>query len=264
MPVYNTGTLALGAARSAQAALGGLNCVVVVDDGSRDPETLAVLDTLREEGFMVLRQPNGGVSSARNAGIRQLTTPYVIALDSDDEILPDAPQAMAQLLDRNPDVAIVTGGAFEVSNGAETLSPPPDRAVTREEMRDFTLLATASLFRRSDWEAVGGFPEGLSMGEDWVFWMRILRAGGKVEILDAPIARRHLGSHQVTSGYIDFRQSAKARAVIRAENADLYAGCETELIELLNTAELQLAAYRHAYRHADRLKARIRCGLGRL
>lgn len=263
IPVYNTGSLALGAAHSARVALGSTENVVVVDDGSKHPDTLAVLDSLRVEGFHVIRQPNGGVSSARNTGIQQVTTPYVIALDSDDEIMPEAPHAMAEILDRDSDVTIVTGGAFEVVDGAEHLSSPPDGPVTRSAMRAATVLAMASMFRRSDWEAVGGFPEGLSVGEDWVFWMRLLRTGGKVEILDIPIARRHLGEHQVTRGYIDPRQSTQAAALVRSENSDLYAGQEVELIERLNAAELQLAAYRHAYRHVDRFKAGIRSLLGR-
>lgn len=263
IPVYNTGSLALGAARSARVALGNAENVIVVDDGSNDSDTLAALDSLREEGFRVIRQPNGGVSSARNTGIQQLATPYIIALDSDDEVTPEAPRAMGEILERHNDVAIVTGGAFEVINGAEYLSPPPNGPVTRSAMREATLLAMASMFRRSDWKAVGGFPEGLSMGEDWVFWMRLLRNGGTVEILGAPIARRNLGEHQVTRGYIDPRQTARATALVRSENSDLYAGQEIELIERLNEAEMQLAAYRHTYRHIDRFKASIRRSLGR-
>lgn len=263
IPVYNTGSLALGAARSARVALGSAEKVIVVDDGSNDSDTLDALDSLREEGFRVIRQPNGGVSSARNTGIQQLATPYIIALDSDDEVTPEAPRAMREILDRHNDVAIVTGGAFEVINGAEYLSPPPDGPVTRSAMREGTLLAMASMFRRSDWKAVGGFPEGLSMGEDWVFWMRLLRTGGKVEILSTPIARRRLGEHQVTRGYIDPRQTTRAAALVRSENSDLYAGQEVELIERLNAAEIQLASYRYSYRHIDRLKASIRRSLGR-
>ena len=92
------------------------------------------------------------------------------------------------------------------------------------------------------------------MGEDWVFWMRILRLGGVVKSLDEPTVRRHLGGHQVTSGRIDVRQSTRARTLVRSENSDLYSGREASLIEQLNAAETHLAAYRHAYRHIDRAK----------
>ena len=77
IPVYNTGSLALGAARSARVALGSAEKVIVVDDGSNDSDTLDALDTLREEGFRVIRQPNGGVSSARNTGCRKIGRAHV-------------------------------------------------------------------------------------------------------------------------------------------------------------------------------------------
>lgn len=58
--------------------------VIVVDDGSSD-RTAAVAQLL---GATVIRQTNGGVSSARNAGIRAATRPWVAFLDSDDVWMP--------------------------------------------------------------------------------------------------------------------------------------------------------------------------------
>lgn len=263
IPVYNTGSLARAAARSAFAALGSHDSIIVVDDGSTDATTIATLADLREEGFIVHRQENGGVSAARNAGIALLRAPYVIALDSDDEVLPGAPSLMADAMDADDAVALVTGAAYEERGGVETLRAAPDEAVTRQSMRDYSLVATASLFRRAAWAEVGGFPEGVSLGEDWIFWMRILREGGTVSVLNEPTIRRHLGDHQVTAGRIDVRKSTRAQAIVRLENADLYVGQEQLLIHRLNAAETHLAAYRHAYRHLDRFKSAARTVLSR-
>src|SRR5688572_26595329 len=62
--------------------------VVVVDDGSTDPEGLAALDTLRAEGVRVVRQENQGLSAARMTGVRHTTAPFIFALDSDDVLAP--------------------------------------------------------------------------------------------------------------------------------------------------------------------------------
>ena len=44
----------------------------------------------------------------------------------------------------------------------------------------------AALFRKSGWEAVGGFSEDMKMGrEDWEFWISILKSGGRVKRVDA-------------------------------------------------------------------------------
>lgn len=264
IPVYNTGSMALGAARSARRALGGTANIVVVDDGSTDRSTRRALSTLAAEGFWVIRQPNAGVSAARNAGIAQLATPYVVALDSDDEMLPGVSTRMADLLEASPEAAVVSGGGIEMSGGIEisgarraepVRTPQP---VTRCAMRNGSLLATASMFRRRDWEAVGGFPEGLAIGEDWVFWMRLLRDDGEVLSVDEPIVRRHLGRHQATHGYIDLRHSAAARAMILREHPDLFTDSPDELLERTIAAEQLLAEYRHAYRHVDRAKRSLR------
>ena len=63
--------------------------MVVVDDGSSDPDTHRALDQLEAEGVTIVRQPNRGVSAARMAGVAGSTAPYVQSLDSDDQMAPD-------------------------------------------------------------------------------------------------------------------------------------------------------------------------------
>src|SRR6185437_3670251 len=66
--------------------------VVVVDDGSDDPETIAALADLdRDPAIQVLRQEtNRGPSAARNRALEVLDTSYVLPIDADDRLLPDA------------------------------------------------------------------------------------------------------------------------------------------------------------------------------
>ena len=73
--------------------------VVVVDDGSTDPGTHAVLDELAVE---VVRQENRGVCAARNAGLALVDTPYAIVVDADDRLAPGALDAMRAPLDADP------------------------------------------------------------------------------------------------------------------------------------------------------------------
>ena len=89
-------------------------------------------------------------------------------------------------------------------------------------MRDGSLIATASAFRVADWKSSGGFPEGLKMGEEWVFWMRLLRGGGSIAVSDAVFVHRRLHAGQVTRGYADPRQAAMARNLVLTENPDLF------------------------------------------
>ena len=67
--------------------------LIVVDDGSTDG-TPAILRTIDDRRLSVLRQANGGVSAARNAGLALARAPYIFFLDADDVLLPDALQRM--------------------------------------------------------------------------------------------------------------------------------------------------------------------------
>jgi glycosyltransferase involved in cell wall biosynthesis len=76
--------------------------IVVVDDGSTD-DTAAVVAELSGD-IIYVRQSNGGIGSARNAGIARAAGKYLAYLDSDDFWLPGIAPKLVQFLDRHPDV----------------------------------------------------------------------------------------------------------------------------------------------------------------
>ena len=84
--------------------------VVVVDDGSSDPMTLSVIDGLESEGWArVIRQPvNGGPSRARNAALDIVRGRYVLPVDADNLLIPDAvTRLVAQLQAANETVGLI-------------------------------------------------------------------------------------------------------------------------------------------------------------
>ena len=265
IPTFNTGKLVAEAARSASQGLGSMDNVIVVDDGSTDRMTLAVVAELEESGYRILRQRNRGVSAARNAGLQLLDVPYAFALDSDDLIAADAPTIAAEIFDRDSDVAIVTGSGVEFApDGYRSQPIPPPGLPTRESMmRLGSQIATASAFRVADWANSGGFPESVHIGEDWVFWMRLLRDGRRVAVADSTFVYRRFHPGQVTQAYVDPRENAKAKNLVMFENRDLALKEPDELLDELARLRLLLAEYRHAYRHADRLKTRVKTLLAR-
>ena len=108
--------------------------IVVVDDGSRDPSTIAVLDELAGAGAVrLLRQANAGVSAALRAGTAAATAPYVFVLNSDDLVEAGSLAALADALDRDPAAAFAFGwvrffGDLDVARApaaVEPLDPAP-------------------------------------------------------------------------------------------------------------------------------------------
>ena len=73
--------------------------VILVDDGSTDASWL-ICDrySSTDPRFITLHQPNKGVSAARNAGINMAQGEYVMFLDADDALLPDALEVMVESL----------------------------------------------------------------------------------------------------------------------------------------------------------------------
>ena len=78
--------------------------VIVVDDGSTDGSYDIVIHIAEHDGRVrLLRQANGGVSSARNTGIRTAQGTWIAFLDADDTWDSDYLQQMHELILRHPD-----------------------------------------------------------------------------------------------------------------------------------------------------------------
>jgi len=108
LPTYNRAALLPAAIRSALRQTAAQRCdIVVIDDGSTD-DTPAVARQFAGR-IRYLRQPNRGVSAARNAGIRAVPNEFVAFLDSDDEWEPHTVERQLAAMRRYPQAVFVTG-----------------------------------------------------------------------------------------------------------------------------------------------------------
>jgi glycosyltransferase involved in cell wall biosynthesis len=138
--------------------------VVLIDDGSRDPHTIAVLDDLaaRDE-VRLIRQANRGVAAALRTGTAAATAPYVFILNSDDLAEPGALGTLADALDADPGADFAFGWIHFFGDVDFVARQPP--------WNPWILLhsnrwAISSLYRRDSLDAVGGVPDGTAY-EDW-------------------------------------------------------------------------------------------------
>jgi len=107
---------------------------IVVDDGSTD-DTCAVIQSFNDIRIKYIAQTNQGVNAARNRGEKELHTPYVIFLDSDDEF--NGPDAMAlmvrEMTDAPQDVGVVYFGVIEAGSGQRKYKLDKDRLLATYE-----------------------------------------------------------------------------------------------------------------------------------
>jgi len=149
--------------------------VVVVDDGSSDPETLRLFDRWSQPRTRLLRLPPSGVSGARNAGIAEAQGAYILPLDADDRLEPAFAARTAAVLDARPEVGIVETDA--VFFGARS-GPWPRPTFSMPQLLLGNTLSPCSLFRRSDFRLTHGYDPGMARGwEDFDFWLSLVELG---------------------------------------------------------------------------------------
>src|SRR5262245_11441670 len=107
MPVFDAGRDLEQAVRSVAAQTFSDRELVIVDDGSHDSTTLAILETAaRQPGVSLHRTPNGGPSRARNLAIERARGAYLLPLDADDWLEPTFLEKTVPLLDAAPAVGV--------------------------------------------------------------------------------------------------------------------------------------------------------------
>jgi glycosyltransferase involved in cell wall biosynthesis len=149
---------------------------IVVDDGSTD-ETAT---TGHEAGAIVLRQPNSGVSAARNRGLRAARGRFVVFLDADDELAPDAIATGVKVLEQHPNAWMVARCCQLIDESGREMPTNciwPATGDLYEEWLQRNLVWTpgAAVLRREEFEALGGFPPDVGPAADYAVYLELAR-----------------------------------------------------------------------------------------
>ena len=178
IPCYNQGQFLLESIGSVLASDFTDLEIIVVDDGSVDPETCRILDLLDYPKTQLIRRENGGLAAARNSGISEAKGRYILALDADDRIGPAYIGQAVAALETDPALGIVYSRAEKF--GAET-GPWKLAHFSCWRMGLGNIIFCSAIYRRDDWNRVGGYDETLRHGwEDWDFWLSLLELGRHV------------------------------------------------------------------------------------
>lgn len=150
--------------------------LVVVDEGSTD-RSLAVAQTVidahPDARIEVVNEPaSEHPARSRNRGIERARGEYLLCLDPHDGLRPDYVELCAAALDSDP-----SAGFAYTDN--EDLASDAYHAVRDYDFESLTtrnFLGSVALFRRSAWEAAGGFDATMPY-DDWDFWIGCGAAG---------------------------------------------------------------------------------------
>jgi glycosyltransferase involved in cell wall biosynthesis len=176
VPCYNGAAFLEETLRSALAQSHSPVEVLVVDDGSTDGSRKIA------ERFPVryIRQENRGLSHARNTGIRESRGNYLVFLDADDRLKPQAITRGLRALDLRPDCAMAVGDHVFIAADGSHLGNSGKRLDINHHFEtllksNFIEMISTVLFRRSVLQEVRGFDTGLRVAEDYDLYLRIAR-----------------------------------------------------------------------------------------
>ncbi|MGS1121652.1 glycosyltransferase family A protein [Rhodanobacter sp. UC4436_H3] len=250
IPCYNAGEFLDEAVQSALAQTWQNLEVIIVDDGSTDPSTLRLLEEAPWPRTRIFHQQNAGPAAARNHAVREAGGSYILPLDADDTIEPRYVEEAAKVLDARPNVGCVYCKARKF--GAEQ-GPWKLPAYTLRELVIDNVIFVTSLYRKADWESVGGYNEKLRHGvEDYDFWVKIVHLGRDVVQLDDDLFNYRIQASSRTSSFQDRRAKVvESYAEIFRSNIGFYTAHAEMLFEHRFGLYDELQYWRSRYHTVD-------------
>ena len=175
IPTYNRAGLLERALASVFSQTFAPAEVIVVDDGSTDHTEDLVRDKFPQVSY--LRQPQKGVSRARNLGIRKAQGEWLSFLDSDDEWLPNKLELQRQALQYKPQYRLCHTDEIWIRRG-KRVNPMKKHtkrggAIFQHCLPRCVISPSSVMVHRAVFDRVGHFDECLPACEDYDLWLRI-------------------------------------------------------------------------------------------
>lgn len=252
--------------------------LIVVNDGSQDDTA----NLLRAYGdaLRVVSKPNGGLSSARNAGIRVARGEYIALLDADDYWLPEKLARQVTLMDANPDLVFTSTAAWLEDAEGNRVGAWRCQGATSPALEAIFFVnafvagsGSAAMLRCAALARAGWFDESLKSLEDIDMWMR-LAATGAYACIEEPLTviLKRPGS---MSGNLDIMRNAAMRVMKKNRHLlppqhqgqfwrDAYAGMLVDYAKWEYRAGRRIAAIVHVLQGlalAPIVEGRLKLGL---
>ena len=155
--------------------------LIIINDGSTD-DSLKIVESIQDSRIKIYTKQNGGVSSARNYGIKQATHNYIAFLDADDYWEPGYLSAQKEFIDEFPQCAmwgqswgyIKNGSKEEINHGLQhSFKGIVDNYWTIKKKSNL-FWTSAVVVNKNVFDKIDMFDECLTHGEDLDVWFRIM------------------------------------------------------------------------------------------
>lgn len=154
-------------------------CIIVNDGSTDNTKNISMIWLEKDSRFIYIEKPNGGLSSARNAGLETAKGDYIQFLDADDYLHSDKLKASLDLFYKHAiDIAI---SDFNLFFSLDKLLPPycslnlklfTFNAILYKWDSGFSIPIHCGVFKSSLFSNFR-FPEHLKAKEDWIMWVSL-------------------------------------------------------------------------------------------
>ncbi len=184
IPAYNAESCLQATLESVLAQTWPADEIIVIDDGSKDSTEVIALSF--RDRIRYIKQQNGGIAAARNAGIQAATSEWIAFLDHDDLMQPNKLEEQVRVIDAenrrrsdgktcSPLVVIYSAFDFLYIDGSTRRVPAFPASQLWPALRYRTpILPSTSIIRRSALLEIGGFHKVYCI-DDWNLWFRLIR-----------------------------------------------------------------------------------------
>jgi len=160
--------------------------IIVINDGSPDTEALERALAPYLSRIVYIKQENGGVSAARNTGIKAARGSLIAFLDADDTWLPNYLEVQVARIQADPSIDVLYpnvmmfGDASEAGEEFMTACPSSGDVTFERLISQECNVSNCSIARRETLIRAGLFDESLRSVEDFDLWLRVVKNGGRI------------------------------------------------------------------------------------
>jgi len=139
---------------------------IIMDGGSTDG-TQAIVDRYRDDIDVYISESDDGPGDALNKGFRAATGDFVMYLNSDDLLLPNAVESIVQVIKRRPDYDVYYGhGVMQFDHDDSQVSVYSDRwDINMYRHGLVSIFQQSTAIRKTSWDRTDGF--NLSNYDNW-------------------------------------------------------------------------------------------------
>jgi len=251
IPCFDQGEFLVEAVASVERSVPEPHELIIVNDGSCEPRTLEILEVLRGAGYRVVDQENRGLSAARNRGIEQARSLYVLPLDADNRLRPGFVGPALEILDLQAEVGVVYGDRRDFGLRSATVHVGP---FDLEALLASNFIDACAVLRKEVWSACGGYDLHMPVPvlEDWEFWLGVAERGWRFHYLPIEAQDYRVRPGSMVTLAADEAARRRVERYVVAKHEELY---RRRLPDLLVVAQHSATRLLHSTIEIERLRA---------